>query len=135
MMDFYGDDIKEKTITLANGKRFRFLCRARDTLHGFAHDVQMLDMDDYRVDFETSIYYLNRTWESYRFQSAICDCIRKALFCKKYQVESAVKKANGWLRITSSRRHAIDEAIANDAECKTFSDLLREVNSNNPKWD
>ena len=56
-----------------NGNEYRFECYTTDTRDGFCHTVRSLDYDVPA----TKVGYLNRTWEDFKYQSALRKMIRK----------------------------------------------------------
>jgi hypothetical protein len=53
--------------------KIEFKNSARNTRGGFAHDTQMF-IDD-QFEQQATCHYLNRTWESYAFQSVMRQAI------------------------------------------------------------
>lgn len=56
-------------------KNIDFICESKNTRNGFKHKCIMFK-NGYEVA-GASRFYLNRTWESFEFQSVIKDCIDK----------------------------------------------------------
>lgn len=48
---------------------FRVYCDSLGTRNGFKHEATVFK--DYKKLFKTKINYLNRTWESYEFESVL----------------------------------------------------------------
>lgn len=63
---------------VVNGVKFEFLCEFRRTRNGFCHNVRTWKNDNYLGLSRVS--YLNRTWESFEFQSALNHA------CAKYKI-------------------------------------------------
>ena len=57
-----------------NGTEFTARCNSRSTRNGFAHDCEVWD-ENYNDICKVSCHYLNRTWESFRFETVIHNAI------------------------------------------------------------
>jgi len=53
-----------------NGETYEGRATSRDTRSGFAHDISVHD-SNYRDVTEASCHYLNRTWESFRYETVL----------------------------------------------------------------
>ena len=61
-------------ITLPNGHKVSIGAEAKSTRTGFKHEVWVLDGF---VRTEAKVCYLNRTWESFRYQTALHKLMEK----------------------------------------------------------
>lgn len=122
-----------KTINM-DGKRYEFICRSWGTRSGFAHGCEMVDMENYTIMADNKVFYLNRTWECWDFQTAIKGAIGKAMAERREIITDRVRDVNGWKKITKQRREALDRALAIDPEYHTLSKVLEEVGKNRPAW-
>lgn len=91
---------------------FTFCCNSRSTRYGFAHDCTMF-VGGY-VAAEVSAYYLNRTWEAYRFQTVQQSAIYKVMQDRKENMLQAFKEAHGYKKMTASRRADFEQEAAAD---------------------
>lgn len=95
-----------------NGRIYTFICRSRDTRHGFAHDAELFLGDGYLVG-EATCRYLNRTWERYRYQSVMIEVISQKIDKLIAAAVSEFKHREGISRITEKRRPALEAYIEN----------------------
>lgn len=76
---------------------------------GLVHSVELFAGD---VKLSTArLTYQNRTWETYKFQTAMLRCVSDALERIEDGISGTVKRINGWDRLTASRRETIAEII------------------------
>lgn len=54
----------------------QIVCRAESSRNGFKHICEML-YDDFSVRFSNKRFYINRTWEKFRFESVFKEMIYK----------------------------------------------------------
>lgn len=78
----------------------------KDSRDGFTH---FAEIDRYEPTYKTnvgaaSIHYLNRTWESYRYQSVLNAAVRDAMNAETAAAVEAWKEANGKKRIPAAVR-------------------------------
>lgn len=125
----------ESKIINVNGKRYMFICESWDTRSGFAHGCKMVDMENWTTVSEAKRFYLNRTWECWRYQSAILDAIDKAKSYREARIADRLRDVNGWKNITKKRRGDLDRALELDPEYSTLTKLYEEVSKNRPAWD
>ena len=71
---------KVKLGTLGNGETATIYCRSVSTRNGFRHDAVMLIPGEPRI--AAKAHYLNRTWESYQFQSVLHELAEKFVKAK-----------------------------------------------------
>lgn len=109
-----------------NGKMYMFVCSARNTRNGFAHDCELFINDIFAI--KQSCFYLNRTWECFRFQSVMLACIRymiterENLLRKKYMLE------NNYTRLTAGRKESLQVLCNQDSilqEYKAIENTIR----------
>lgn len=110
-----------KTFEVA-GKTFTFVCESRNTRNGFAHDCNLF-VNGYN-DFSATCYYLNRTWEKYRYQSVM----RRAVANMREYYIDCIKCGfmyeHDYSRLTAKRRIELNAVIDNHAGVKMCDDLL-----------
>lgn len=117
-----------------NGKRYLFSCESWSTRSGFAHGCRMIDLENWRTVAEAKRYYLNRTWECYRFQSVIEDAISNAMADKRDDITADMKRRNGWEKLTAKRREMVNAACAADVGMGILKALVEEVGKVYPAW-
>lgn len=70
--------------------RMEIRATSESTRNGFRH-IAKLYVDGKEVD-KSTVHYLNRTWESYEYQSVIHDLINKSSYVSKEDKEQVKKK-------------------------------------------
>ena len=88
--------------------KIEFKNSARNTRGGFAHDTQMFI--DGRLEQTATCHYLNRTWESYAFQSVMKEAVYLRI------EEERAKLANEWKTTNNKQRipKAVKESLTNE---------------------
>ena len=117
-----------------DGKDYLFICESWDTRSGFAHGCRMVDAENWETAAEAKRFYLNRTWECWRYQSVILDAIDKMKGYRAERIADKLRSANGWKNITKKRREALTNALAVDPEYITLGKLREEVGGYYPAW-
>lgn len=85
-----------------NGVEYRFINEWRNTSSGFKHTTEVFRDDSYLTN--RSNYYLNRTWESYQFQSVMRNAINGLMnwamnnYLEAYKEEHNIKRWNKTLK-------------------------------------
>ena len=95
-----------------NGRVYTFICRSRNTRHGFAHDAELILGDGYLIG-EATRNYLNRTWERYQYQSVMMDLVLEKICELNADTTSEFKRQLGISRITEKRRPELEAFIEN----------------------
>lgn len=101
--------------------------------YGFSHEVTVyysFPVFNKAGHNEYKTTYYNRTWENYRFQSCITGCMNNIIYEIKEEIKNGIKEANGWKKLTKSRRKAVDEAIEQDEVLKMLETVKKEVSGN-----
>jgi hypothetical protein len=78
--------------------KIEFENRSRSTRSGFAHDTKVYI--DGQFEISTSAHYLNRTWESYAFQSVMKQALHLLIDAEKEQLKAEYKQQTGRKRIS-----------------------------------
>ena len=99
----------ESIVKKIGNAEFVFDVNSRDTRGGFAHDCELCA--GLEVIGRATCHYLNRTWESYRYQTVMLAAVRDALNTAKSRIENAEKAARGWDRLTAARRDVIEKIM------------------------
>lgn len=116
-----------------NGKNFSFICDAWDTRDGFAHGCELWDFDEWHKISSGKCFYLNRTWESYRFQSAMIMAVQHAESQVRSRIRGFVLTEYGWQKITAKRRELLEDVYSKNAELQTLELLESKIKSGMPK--
>jgi hypothetical protein len=92
-------------------------CRAKKTKNGFKHVAELVVNGDKRD--KAQVHYLNRTWESYEFQSAILKLLNKTKELDEVEkaicIENANKDHTDWSQFKSTGM----VAMLGDIFCET----------------
>jgi hypothetical protein len=72
--------------------------RSADTRSGFKHVTRVYI--DGQFEIENTAYYLNRTWESYRYQSVMKQAIYNLIEREKKRLKEEYKASNGKKRVS-----------------------------------
>lgn len=91
-----------------NGHHYDFVCESFDTRSGFGHKCELIKDDSYRIG-ESKRFYLNRTWECYKYQSAMLDVVQNEIDSRIKSLEDEFKKEKGYKLINAKRRKEFDE--------------------------
>lgn len=84
-----------------DGQEITLVCDSRNTRNGFAHDCTFL-LNGYEEN-RASAHYLNRTWESYTFQSVILKAVGDARAFVENRLISRFKDSFGYMRMNEKR--------------------------------
>lgn len=117
-------DIIKKTI---GNHEYTFYCKYVNCRDGFSHTCELY-MNGWRIN-SSRRHYINRTWESYRYQSVMLDAVRNEL---DYIVNKGIdeyKESNGIQRLIKARREKVLDAIHNSAEYAEMKLLYDMVNN------
>lgn len=88
--------------------KIEFKNSARNTRGGFAHDTQMFINE--RLEQEASMHYINRTWESYAFQSVMKQAIHLRIEQERAKLVNEWKATNNKQRISRD----VKESLTNE---------------------
>lgn len=82
-----------------DGHKFDFACDSVSTRNGFAHVVSLfMNNDDLSHARE---HYLNRTWECYRYQTAMLEAVKKAISERRDRLKDYYKWEHKISRVSS----------------------------------
>lgn len=72
--------VQTDTFKIIRGsEQFVLVCDSKSTRNGFCHTCSVINVDENTVG-SARVDYMNRTWESYKYQSVIRKALRKAGF-------------------------------------------------------
>lgn len=101
--------------------------------YGFSHEVKMyysLPVFNKAGHNNYKTTYYNSTYEVYCFQHCITGCMNNIIYEIKEEIKNGIKEANGWKKLTKSRRKAVDKAIEQDEALKMLETVKKEVSGN-----
>lgn len=89
--------------------KIEFVCEYKKTRRGFKHEAKLY-IDGIEID-KTKVCYLNRTWESYEYQTALIKLIEKTKALneheKKICLEYAKKNRTDWSQFKATEMVAL----------------------------
>ena len=109
-----------KTFNVA-GKTFTFVCESKNTRNGFKHECSLF-INNYH-SFDGVCYYLNRTWEKYRYQSVMLRAVANMRDYYADCIKCEFMHENNYTRLTAKRRGELNAVIDNHAGIKMCDDL------------
>ena len=104
---------------------FEFVNESYDTRNGFKH-VSTLFMNNCK-QIENTCHYLNRTWESYRYQTAMRGCVYMLIENRIGDLKSNFKNRNGYLKMTAKRNEEFENEIKDDDILGRYYRLLSRI--------
>lgn len=106
-----------------NGREYQFVNDSRSTRNGFAHDTTLfIDGCEYG---RASCHYLNRTWESYRYQTVMKRCIDNLIEDNYKDYIASYKADNGIKRLTAEKREQIETEFYKQKEIKELQKVYK----------
>lgn len=109
--------IREFNIDNAN---FKFVNSSRNTRHGFAHDTTLF-INNNEITAE-SAFYLNRTWETYRYQTVMLNAVYNLKKDRAAAIKAAYKVDNGLRAVRSqAQKNALQALIDNDYYIRLYN--------------
>lgn len=105
---------------------YTFYCDSRGTRHGFKH-VCELYVDGYH-DADATCYYLNRTWECYKYQSAMLAAIGNLIEQHTQRLMEQFKDENGYARMTAKRCDEFQRVLDADEIMQELQAVEQKVN-------
>ena len=102
-----------------------FVNESANTRHGFKHITHMF-VNGCNIGTHTS-YYLNRTWECYRYQTVMRGCVYDIIEERTENLKSIFKSERGYKNLTAKRAEEFDKFIADDEELKLYNEILERL--------
>ena len=114
-----------KTIKIKN---YTFICFTKNTRSGFKHEAQMLINDTFVL--EATKYWVNRTWESFTYQSVMRNCVQNYIGQIEYGIETNYRNENNVIRKTKKHSEKLNELFNQNAEIKEAKNILKLIQTN-----
>ena len=114
-----------KTIKI---KDFTFICTSKNTRSGLKHEAQMLINNSFVS--EATQYWVNRTWESFTYQSVIRNCVQNHIAQIEYGIETDYRNENNVIRKTKKHSEKLNELFNQNAEIKEAKKILKLIETN-----
>lgn len=112
-------EIKKVTV---DGTEFTFRNSFKSTRSGFSHTSEI--QEGWNIIAEAKCNYLNRTWESYSFQTSMKCAVENAIAQREYDLIENFKTLNGIARTSKAQKEL---ACKNDARIELLKKLLNEL--------
>ena len=107
-----------------NGVKFTIVCESWWNRNSWGHIVTLYKNDTVKIG-RVKIRYYNRTWESYRYQSAIKSVIYNTIEAIKEAAKIAFKQLHKYKVLTKKRAAEFTEYLKKDPEYNIYNDLYR----------
>lgn len=123
--------MEERNIKLTDGSIALFKNESHETRSGFAHCSELIFRfigEDRPQRTIQSAYYLNRTWEAYRFQSVMRSAVYNLVESRKESLLQQFKNSRGYKQMTKKRREAFAEEIKEDKMLSAYRELMDALN-------
>lgn len=101
-----------------------FINQSVSTRNGFKHE-SVCFINGVKVG-KNVVHYLNRTWESYRFQTVMSGLIYKLIEDKTEYLKEEFKKKHGYKKLTPKRKEEFQKFV-NDDSGIIFYNKIREA--------
>ena len=108
-----------------DGKEIEFVNESFDTRHGFKHVTTMF-INNCKYGSNTC-YYLNRTWECYRYQTVMRGCVQNLIEIRIENLKSTFKNQYGYSRMTAKRNEEFERWMGHDNVADFYVKLLNEI--------
>ena len=112
-------------IVVSNGAEYRFINEWRNTSSGFKHTTEVFRDDSYLTN--RSNHYLNRTWESYQFQSVMRNAINDLLGWMLKEYLEAYKEEHDIKRWNEALKEEVTQACKQQDRWKEYQELLNRL--------
>lgn len=112
----------------ALGHNVEFDCNAREMRSGFAHDATII-IDGWRWRSATC-YYLNRTWEAWRFQSVCLSCVANMIEDRIDEIKEKYRGETGVARISGKCKMIVKDIVDSDEMIILLREIKRILNEN-----
>ena len=99
-----------------NGNTFEFINEGFSNSRNWGHKTKLYRNDSIYPVAENKSIYLNRTWESYRFQSCMRGCVYNLIDSRKEVLKSEYKDNNNIKRMTKKHNELFNELLSKDDE-------------------
>ena len=111
-----------KTISV-NG--YTFQCRYNLSRSGFSHTCSLIKEGELLIEARSN--YLNRTWESYTYQSVMREAVWKLIIQKEKESLDEYKKENGLGRLSKDRKREALFVFYSQPEIKELEELNKNL--------
>lgn len=117
----------EKTTKTINYKNheylFSFVNESKNTRNGFSHNTHLFLNDHYLESGK--INYINRTWESYQYQTSMYQAVKNYLNAIIERYKRWFLEKNNYKRMTKERKKEFDASLNNKTNIQVLRMLLQ----------
>lgn len=108
-----------------NGNEYEFICEWKNTRNGFKHECRLF----VNGNFETvaTFNYLNRTWESYQYQSVMLRAVSILLDEYTEFLKRAFKNDRGYDKMTKKRNEEFQALLDADEKVAEFLAIKKKL--------
>jgi len=103
-----------------------FYCYSADTKHGFKHVCKLYVNPNYQK-YTATVYYYNRTWETYRYQTVMQKALKKYIDTLYTELIDNYKNKNDYKKMTKKRymelRNTCEYKKLNEMRTELFNEL------------
>lgn len=107
------------------GKEYLFVNESIGNRSGFVHRSTLMENDREVATYK--IQYINRTWESYRYQSVMMGLVYNLIDSKRELYLRRIKDSNGWSRWPKGRKAECSKVFETSQEFKTLETLINSL--------
>lgn len=111
-----------------NGSEYIFTCYSDSTRNGFKHICHLFRNG--REINNGTCYYLNRTWEWYRYQSVMFTAVNNEIAYLKERHKANYKSENNISRLTKKHAEIVNDIIAKDEYINELKTLYNYIHDN-----
>ena len=104
------------------GKEYLFVNEGIGNRSGFVHRSTLME-NNHKVATH-KVQYINRTWESYRFQTVMQGLVYNLIDSERESYLKMIKARNGWSRWPNGRKAECSKVFETTQEYKTLETLL-----------
>lgn len=110
-----------RKVTTKSGNEYEFFNEAGDTRYGFYHKSKLF-INGCLVD-TNKCNYLNRTWESYRFQTSMRGCIYNLQNERREYLLDEFKGIRGYKKLTAKRAEEFEMILKADEKYNELEEV------------
>ena len=107
-----------------NGVRFMLVCESWNTRYSWGHEAILYKNGTDEIG-RSRVRYYNRTWESYKYQTAIKNAIYEAIEKIKEDVKKEFLSLDNYKVLTKKRASAFMEYLLKDSDYYILRQLYK----------
>lgn len=107
-----------------NGVKFTIVCESWTDKTSWVHKVTLYKNDTLKIG-SYKVRYYNRTWEAYKYQSAIKGVIYNAFEDLKTALKETFKAVHGYKILTAKRAKELATYLQQNTDYITYNELYK----------